>query len=822
MILLMKSLRPALLSTMMTTLLFPIGTASADSEFQPETASYYGDSEDQAGHSIRYVNSDLWIAGEGAKSQALAVRYGVPASPTPLESLIWKDPQNTSSTALTVFSDVAVSDEGLYLAGSTTNKKDSGILNGILAKFPPTNASKSDPLWVVRTNFDPAENNEAFNAVAATIEQGASVIYAAGYTTAKKNNATAILAKYDAKGALLWSKNIGLPGSMEKSSTTGLAVMGGNIYVAGYVSIAPKKPEFNKLPLFATLWKYDSAGVLSWTKTLTPQLRSSDSLSFLAHKVKVDLATAEGHVYLAGSKIDAPDSPGDLVMAKISAGGELLWESGWKASLDDSNLTVHNAWAFGIATGTDRLYVAGTIDFTDALAFVRDENALLLEVDKDYGSVLAVHLHGDNKNLERAFSVASAGPEVYVTGVRQAAAKKGGKSSAQTDLLLLKYPIGPVTKVTVDIEPGSSSGTFDPDSVKQISVAIISENGFNAATEVDPYSLTFGRTGNEKSWASCSAEDVDQNGTKDQLCKFNTTWTPWKQSAPIFKKGDVEGILKGHTHAGRRLLGKDTLVTVEPPAPAPQPVPEPAPAPQPAPEPAPAPESAPPPAPEPTPAPVPVESPAPAPQPAPEPTPASISGSSAPSPNIADTLSTAPIESSPTRAVKPIVVFTPDSNALPGTQTAGTAPKTAPSAVSKQAVLDYLTSRKSLYSGESTSSATAASSSAPQEDDYSSYRGTDLALAYEKMAKDALKENEVKKALAYYKEAIRLDPELASLHTGLGLLWIQEGKPEKAAKELSIALELDPKDEIARKNLELLRESAGVPAASDPAEEPQP
>ena len=113
-----------------------------------------------------------------------------------------------------------------------------------------------------------------------------------------------------------------------------------------------------------------------------------------------------------------------------------------------------------------------------------------------------------------------------------------------------------VIDVDLDIKPGSDTNPINPKSKGKIPVAILSSADFDATTEVDRTSLTFGRTGDEESLTKCTAdEDVNSDGLDDVVCHFNTQDTG-------FVKGDTEGILKGQTTGGTAILGSDTVKIV--------------------------------------------------------------------------------------------------------------------------------------------------------------------------------------------------------------------------------------------------------------------
>ncbi len=108
--------------------------------------------------------------------------------------------------------------------------------------------------------------------------------------------------------------------------------------------------------------------------------------------------------------------------------------------------------------------------------------------------------------------------------------------------------------VSIDIKPGSDPNAINSRSRGRIPVAILSNSDFDAPNEVNESSLTFGRTGGEESLAFCAGdgEDVNADGMLDQVCHFDT------QDAG-FQRGDSEGILRGQTHDGVSIEGRDVV-----------------------------------------------------------------------------------------------------------------------------------------------------------------------------------------------------------------------------------------------------------------------
>jgi len=104
----------------------------------------------------------------------------------------------------------------------------------------------------------------------------------------------------------------------------------------------------------------------------------------------------------------------------------------------------------------------------------------------------------------------------------------------------------------IDIKPDSSQNKIKLSSQGVIPVAILSTSTFSAPTEIDPATLTFGRTGNEASLSHYAIEDVNQDGLLDLIAHFYTQLTG-------FQPGDTVGTLKGLRTNGTPFVGTDAV-----------------------------------------------------------------------------------------------------------------------------------------------------------------------------------------------------------------------------------------------------------------------
>jgi pimeloyl-ACP methyl ester carboxylesterase len=118
--------------------------------------------------------------------------------------------------------------------------------------------------------------------------------------------------------------------------------------------------------------------------------------------------------------------------------------------------------------------------------------------------------------------------------------------------------IAPTIDAAIDIDPDDADNEIELESGGHVEVAILSSMTFNAPRQVDPKTLTFGRTGFEPSLRSCEDDDEDVNGDRlpDLVCRFRLRLTG-------FRIGDTSGILRAQTHDGTLLVGSD-VVSIKP------------------------------------------------------------------------------------------------------------------------------------------------------------------------------------------------------------------------------------------------------------------
>jgi hypothetical protein len=160
-------------------------------------------------------------------------------------------------------------------------------------------------------------------------------------------------------------------------------------------------------------------------------------------------------------------------------------------------------------------------------------------------------------NLIHAFAIAADGTLTEASGSPFSTNQSGGLllsvaayPSKSCSAGTVGGPPPPATAVQIQIRPSDGDDDDDHDHGKapvinpkshgNIRVAILSTSSFEAASVVDMNSLTFGRTGTEKSLAYCEThrKDVNHDKIPDLVCHFQV-------SKMNFQKGDTAGILDG-------------------------------------------------------------------------------------------------------------------------------------------------------------------------------------------------------------------------------------------------------------------------------------
>jgi hypothetical protein len=157
----------------------------------------------------------------------------------------------------------------------------------------------------------------------------------------------------------------------------------------------------------------------------------------------------------------------------------------------------------------------------------------------------------------------SSQPRFFQDGGTVASPNLLGNLSNGAYTLIVTGVIPPEVQVKIDVKPGTQGDApVNPKAKGVIPVAILSQEAnasspkFDALT-VKPYSLTFGKTGNEKSYIGCHKHgmDVNADGLLDLVCTFDNQAASWDVD-------DVRGVMKGLTEDGTKFEGRGRLKVV--------------------------------------------------------------------------------------------------------------------------------------------------------------------------------------------------------------------------------------------------------------------
>jgi len=99
--------------------------------------------------------------------------------------------------------------------------------------------------------------------------------------------------------------------------------------------------------------------------------------------------------------------------------------------------------------------------------------------------------------------------------------------------------------ILIDIRPRSDANRINPSSAKDINVAVFSSKDFDA-TSIDLNTVRFGATGTEAAPVHVARRDVDGDGDRDMVVRFQIQDTG-------IKCGDTSAVLTDKFRVDRRL-----------------------------------------------------------------------------------------------------------------------------------------------------------------------------------------------------------------------------------------------------------------------------
>jgi hypothetical protein len=256
---------------------------------------------------------------------------------------------------------------------------------------------------------------------------GAGGVYISGKTYGSLGGPSAggedaFLVKYDASGALRWSRQIG---TSHKDRCRSVAADGtGGIYISGATGGSLGGPSAGWDDAF--LVKYDASGVLQWSRQIGT---SSDDYSYSV------AADGAGGVYICGTTDGSLGGPNagddDAFLVKYDASGVLQWSRQIGTSDHDGSRSV-------VADGAGGIYITGGTDGSLGGPNAGGEDAFLVKYDAS--GALQWSRQIGTSSLDVSYSVAAdAAGGVYITGLT--GGSLGGPHAGGGDAFLVKYEV---------------------------------------------------------------------------------------------------------------------------------------------------------------------------------------------------------------------------------------------------------------------------------------------------------------------------------------------------------------------------------------------
>jgi hypothetical protein len=138
--------------------------------------------------------------------------------------------------------------------------------------------------------------------------------------------------------------------------------------------------------------------------------------------------------------------------------------------------------------------------------------------------------------------------------------RRANSSGSYTLIISGVTPPPSIQLISIKIRPDTTEvPRINPKSGGHVPVALLSSPDFNPA-DVDRTTLTFGATGNEKSFERCNKDDEDAldyngDGRPDLVCRFDNR-------AANFEVENTEGVIRGKTRSGKQFEGHGWLKVI--------------------------------------------------------------------------------------------------------------------------------------------------------------------------------------------------------------------------------------------------------------------
>jgi len=555
------------------------GTGSAPILVATSTVAKPG--EEVVGTGITYGNSGVyfsafWRPGND-EAEALVGKFAAPMpdGALPAWSRGWP-----GGAGFDAFMGADVGADGVYYAGASYSQTSDSVggkeRKEIVAKFNLDGTAGADTggaAWVGRQRFYPGSNgydgDEFFNTARVSVEGGTTYFYGAGRAQSNGCNSTYAIRKYTASGATSWQWQQ-TNGACGGSEFNAIVVNGSDVYAAGSSSYAGNLPQILQFSASS-----GSAGPsATFSGTLDGYL-SGTYTSMAVHGGNIYaagyLTSGERQAYLldewntSGTRLVHRVWSSDATKANsqqltgITAVGSRLFVTGWTRDLDNP-ATAHN---MGGPT---------TPVFLDNSAYHGFGDGVIFEINPSNGDVVSTTTYGMNDAKDQAFTgVTTDGTDLYVVGGERdatgfyhvivqryglsvattlvnvsASGSYGGQATLQATLSSSGAPIsGATVNFTVSGNPAGSAVT-DANGLAQ--VTNVSLAGVNAGGYPGVVGATFTATGNFLGSSATGDLTVNKAGAAISVTVPGTSLVSGQLHAPYNGQahpavGAVRGVL---------------------------------------------------------------------------------------------------------------------------------------------------------------------------------------------------------------------------------------------------------------------------------------
>ena len=400
-----------LLSLLITAMILTVTPSQPSAQTGPTLvgSTFFGGSGDQRGTDISIINGAIYLSGNAQQQQqssdsTLVIKYSSPSGSSPVWSRVF--------TFGTNFYGITATNEGVYAGGwsydLTTDPGGGKEVKSILAKFWPDGSPGSGPggsIWVSTPNFFPYGGVEHHTDVTNAVEGGNTFIYATGGGQPFSYFAP-VTAKYDTLGNLLAQATD--PANQRFSSGSGVVVLNGYIYTAGY-----SQQDVGNI-VYPTIWKHEPGLNVVWKR-----FDASGEGDFLG------ITAFGGYIYAVGA---TRGTNPDFIAQKYDEDGNKLWGTTFGGA--------NTGFLTDVVAVGDRLFAVGYTDSEGSGGF----DAVVIELDPETGNVLSTTLFGGAQD-DKANRVATDGTDLYVLGESRSFASVEGNAVGQNDLMLLRYTL---------------------------------------------------------------------------------------------------------------------------------------------------------------------------------------------------------------------------------------------------------------------------------------------------------------------------------------------------------------------------------------------